>query len=66
MTWKAKIDIDKYKAGDVVPDEMAVVWNGMYKESPVERVNSEVKKEEPKELKIEVKKVAKKKTAKKK
>lgn len=37
--WKAKIDIGDYKTGDVVPDEIAVIWNTMYKETPVENVD---------------------------
>jgi len=47
--YKAKIDIGDFKAGDVVPDDLAIVWEGMYKESPVEKVDGEEPKvEEPK------------------
>jgi hypothetical protein len=38
MVWKAKINISDYKAGDIVPDEIAETWNIMYKVSPVEFV----------------------------
>ena len=55
MTYKALIDIGDYKAGEIVPDETALVWAGMYEESPVEKVgedsqiSSEDLKEEPEE-----------------
>ena len=34
--YKALIDIGDYKKGDVVPDELAIVWDKQYKYSPVE------------------------------
>jgi hypothetical protein len=35
MVWKANIKIGDYKAGDIVPDEIAEKWNSMYEKSPV-------------------------------
>lgn len=46
MAWKAKSDIGDYKEGDIVPDELAVVWNEMYKESPVEQVHDAPRQKE--------------------
>lgn len=40
----ALCDIDEYKKGDVVPDELGVVWKEMYAIPPVEKVEGEVKK----------------------
>lgn len=37
--YKAKIEIGGYKVGDIVPDEQAILWIEMYKESPVEKVD---------------------------
>jgi hypothetical protein len=37
MAYIAKVNIGDFKKGDVVPDELAVVWATMYKESPVEK-----------------------------
>jgi len=37
--YKAKMDIGDFKKGDVVPDEIAQIWDSMYKESPVELIN---------------------------
>jgi hypothetical protein len=39
--YKAKIDIGGYKAGEEVPEDKAIVWAGMYVESPVEKVDEE-------------------------
>ena len=50
----AKIDIGEYKKGETVPKEIAVVWESMYLESPVELKTTAVKetvKSEPKEEK---------------
>ena len=41
MAWKAIENIGDYKIGDTVPTEIAVVWNSMYKKSPVEEVKKE-------------------------
>jgi len=40
MVYIAKIDIGGYKTGDVVPDSLAVTWDKMYLESPVELKDS--------------------------
>ena len=70
MTWKAKSKIGDYNVGDIVPDEQAVVWNGMYKDSPVERVSEDKPQEKVLDVTAEVeekpKPKAKKKTTKKK
>lgn len=42
MKYKANIDIDKYKKGDEVPADIAVVWKSMYKFSPVDEVKEQV------------------------
>ena len=34
--YKALMDIGNYKKGDIVPDELATVWDKMYEISPVE------------------------------
>lgn len=39
--YKAIIDIGGYKAGDEVPEAKAIVWAGMYDESPVEKVGGD-------------------------
>ena len=39
--YKAKIEIGGYKVGDEVPEEKAIVWAGMYVESPVEKVGAD-------------------------
>ncbi len=57
--YKAKENIGDFKKGDIVPDEQAIVWSKMYKQSPVELINEkpkvnkkiEIKKEKPKEAK---------------
>jgi hypothetical protein len=36
MVYIAKENIDKYNKGDIVPDEIAIVWKQMYLVSPVE------------------------------
>ena len=36
--YKAIIDIGDFKAGQIVPDEIAEVWANMYKVSPVEKI----------------------------
>ena len=67
MAYIAKIDIGGFKKGQEVPDELAIVWAQMFKESPVEKVkevksNSVVEeKSDIVEEKVEAKKVAKKK-----
>ena len=43
MVYKAKVDIGKFKVGEVVPDVQAKIWINQFKESPVELV--EEKKE---------------------
>ena len=40
MTWKAKIDIGDYKAGEEVPEDKAILWNEMYDISPVEQIGA--------------------------
>ena len=45
----AKVDIGGYKKGDEVPDEKAIIWKDMYKESPVEKVDKSSKKKVKKE-----------------
>lgn len=50
--YKAKIDIGEFKKGEVVPEEQALLWISMYKESPVEKF-TEVKKPEEKDTIID-------------
>jgi len=53
--YKAKTKIGDYEAGELVPEEKAIIWINMYKESPVEIVGSEAVKpvkEEKKSSKI--------------
>lgn len=50
--YKAKIDIGGFKKGDKVPDDKALVWKDMYKESPVEEIlmtEAQLKAQEKKE-----------------
>jgi hypothetical protein len=54
----AKINIGDYEKGSEVPESVALVWINMYKESPIEVVKSVEKVVEVKKL---VKKVSKKK-----
>ena len=42
--YKAKIDIGDFKKGQIVPDDIAAVWKGMYLESPVIEIKEEAKK----------------------
>jgi len=42
--YKAKINIGGFKKGQEVPEAQAKVWAGMYKESPVEKIENEVAK----------------------
>ena len=42
MVFIANQDIDKYKKGDEVPEDIAKVWQNMYLKSPVDE-----KKEKP-------------------
>lgn len=30
MTFKAIVEIDQYKVGDVIPEDQALAWNAMY------------------------------------
>lgn len=49
MAYIALIDIGDYKKGDKVPDEKAEIWEKMYLESPVKKVDDvSERKEEPK------------------
>lgn len=51
--YKALIEIGGYKPGEIVPDEIARVWEGMYKESPVQKIEEEKVEEVKEELKKE-------------
>ncbi len=42
IMYKALEKIGGYKIGDIVPGELAVVWDKMYAVSPVEKVENEV------------------------
>ncbi len=53
--------IDKYEIGDVVPTEIAVVWETMYLKSPVEKVEEKTEKPKVEKPKVEKPKVEKKK-----
>jgi len=48
MVYKAKVKIGGFKVGDIVPDETAEEWNKMYVYSPVELVEGDSPKIEPK------------------
>ena len=37
MVWKAVENIGEYKEGDIVPENLAIVWDKMYKVSPVKQ-----------------------------
>lgn len=52
MVWKAKQAVGGFKAGDVVPDEQAEVWNKMFAISPVEQIADalQIKPEQPKKI----------------
>ena len=47
MEYKATEKIDKYEIGDIVPTKIAVVWEKMYKHSPVEKTENKTKVDKP-------------------
>ena len=51
--YKAKENIGDYKKGDIVPDDIAEVWNKMYIDSPVIFINDNHIEEEVKEEVVE-------------
>jgi len=54
MVYKAKIHIGDFAPGDIVPDETAIIWSKMYKESPVELVFDAIQEKVEEKKLIEV------------